>query len=716
MDITLSISLLASNRRGSLERCLDSLKPLLVKIPCELIIVFTGTDQEVKKIAEKYTPQVIPFQWCNDFSAARNAGLKEANGEWFLYLDDDEWFEDAEEICDFFLSGEYRNYNCAHYIQRNYQDWEGRTCSDFSAFRMVRRFPGTQFQNAIHEELVPRKEPCKFFQKCIVHHYGYIKEKAVNRDRGKTARNISLLEQAVREQPAFVKNYLQLTKEYDLEGNWKTAEKYCREGRSICQRSGDPASKGWLQAYLAHLLCNKPGKRQVIAELEGIIEREHPSELILLVLYQNLIHLYRDEKECEKVIDFGIRFKQLLSDMDAKTELWKEQGYGEFDESYVKNPERLYPVIADCTACALEMGMQEQASYFIECFPWKEEDILCRYYPAFEEWRAKYGSAFMSIVSHILDIGKSLEVLDETSDDLKALDNAYETDSFSAPVPADISTASAVKAPVYLLFIKALELLNNGQKREGSCLYIRCMERSENPYLQQVMLREALLNRISISHLAARMSLFTWNTCTDEAVKDMPYALAAPLLDSAEELHENYPLYGLCLKKYALNLQLQKGFFMWDELTGTLENYCQCILTFYKVLYKSNLFEESSLLFLPDECRFSITALDALEQMGIGNPAEAVRLFRTCIKIFPSMTGVLKELLRQAVRRINDPALHAGSEFGRLAVQMKGTLSMLLGTGQTMQATGILEQLLPLMPEDTELIRMRQELIRRTQL
>ena len=78
MDIILTISLLASDRRESLERCLDSLKPLLVKLPSELIIVFTGTDPKVREIAETYTPQVIPFTWCGDFSSARNAGLKEA--------------------------------------------------------------------------------------------------------------------------------------------------------------------------------------------------------------------------------------------------------------------------------------------------------------------------------------------------------------------------------------------------------------------------------------------------------------------------------------------------------------------------------------------------------------------------------------------------------------------------------------------------------------
>jgi len=44
MKLPLTISLLASSRIASLERCLDSLTPLLMQVPAELIVVFTGTD------------------------------------------------------------------------------------------------------------------------------------------------------------------------------------------------------------------------------------------------------------------------------------------------------------------------------------------------------------------------------------------------------------------------------------------------------------------------------------------------------------------------------------------------------------------------------------------------------------------------------------------------------------------------------------------------
>lgn len=102
MNIQLTISLLASDRMNTLKRCLDSITPFLRELNSELIIVATGQDPAVLALAGQYTSDIIPFTWCNDFSKARNAGLKKASGEWFLFLDDDEWFEDVSEIIDFF--------------------------------------------------------------------------------------------------------------------------------------------------------------------------------------------------------------------------------------------------------------------------------------------------------------------------------------------------------------------------------------------------------------------------------------------------------------------------------------------------------------------------------------------------------------------------------------------------------------------------------------
>ena len=94
--VKLTISLLVSNQIGTIRKCMESLKPILDAVPSELIVVDTvgpeNSDGSLD-IAREYADQVVRFEWCDDFAAARNAGLSRAKGEWFLYVDDDEWFE-----------------------------------------------------------------------------------------------------------------------------------------------------------------------------------------------------------------------------------------------------------------------------------------------------------------------------------------------------------------------------------------------------------------------------------------------------------------------------------------------------------------------------------------------------------------------------------------------------------------------------------------------
>ena len=105
--ILLSISLMASNRKETTRKCLESLQPLREKLTSELIIVDTGCDEETRQVISEYADRIVKFEWCHDFSKARNAGLKEASGEWFLFIDDDEWVENVDDIIRFLKSGNY---------------------------------------------------------------------------------------------------------------------------------------------------------------------------------------------------------------------------------------------------------------------------------------------------------------------------------------------------------------------------------------------------------------------------------------------------------------------------------------------------------------------------------------------------------------------------------------------------------------------------------
>ncbi len=196
----LSISLLSSGRPESLWKCLDSLKAILEEIPGELVIVDTGCDEETRKKMGEYTDRIVSFSWCNDFAAARNAGLSACTGEWFMYIDDDEWFENRpSELIEFFLSGEYRSYDQAGYRVKNYVTKTGKEASFAWVGRLCKLDENTRFHGAIHEYLAPIGPRLKLIRD-HVEHYGYAFDTEEERERH-AERNRTLLWQVINREP-----------------------------------------------------------------------------------------------------------------------------------------------------------------------------------------------------------------------------------------------------------------------------------------------------------------------------------------------------------------------------------------------------------------------------------------------------------------------------------------------------------------------------------
>ena len=216
-EILLTISILVSGRNETTKKCLDSLKDLRKHVSCELLLTDTGCPQDMREWLEDYADRILDFTWCDDFSAARNVGLKAARGKWFLYMDDDEWFDDTTDIVSFFDTGEYLQYHCAGYNVRNYQDLAGYKYSDFYVTRMTEIIKGIEFHYPVHESLNPLQAPQKTL-KAFVHHYGYV-YKSDDEVRAKHERNMSLLLKAHEGNIHCLKHNAQMTAEYNAIGD-----------------------------------------------------------------------------------------------------------------------------------------------------------------------------------------------------------------------------------------------------------------------------------------------------------------------------------------------------------------------------------------------------------------------------------------------------------------------------------------------------------------
>ena len=308
-QILLSISLLASNRPNSIRKCLDSLKPIMEQIPSELILVDTSGSEQIHNILLEYTDQVIPFEWCNDFAKARNAGLEKAKGKWFMFLDDDEWFVEIEPLLRFFQSGEYKRYTCANYLVRNFYDMEYINYSASWVSRMVMITPDTRFRSKIHEYLYPAGQKCKQLP-AMAYHSGYVFTTKEDMEKH-FERNASLLLKMIEEEPERLRWKVQLAQEYRSIKHWEDLYHFCEkcleETRGLDNRYDNYDIGTFYAGKMEALIFLTRYEEALQAGEEALADRRN-SPLCRIYIYLGFANIYCKMKEYAKAEDYAHKY------------------------------------------------------------------------------------------------------------------------------------------------------------------------------------------------------------------------------------------------------------------------------------------------------------------------------------------------------------------------------------------------------------------------
>lgn len=237
----LTIGVPISNQIATIERCLSHIKPLLEQVDSELLVVNTGSTDGTLDVCKAYGARIVEFPWCDNMSAARNTGIYHALGEWYMSIDDDEWFDDVSEIVSFFQKGIYKEYDIAYYIQRNYRTLEGEEYYDVSALRMAKIVPELHFEGRIHDALLTRPvaggvRMCQLDS--YAYHYGFAKGDAA-KTKEKYKRNMSCLLYDVYEYPDDLRHNYQMANEMEVQFYNKEVYAYYLRGLSIDQEKKD---------------------------------------------------------------------------------------------------------------------------------------------------------------------------------------------------------------------------------------------------------------------------------------------------------------------------------------------------------------------------------------------------------------------------------------------------------------------------------------------
>jgi len=148
----ISLCTIVRDEESSLPRCLASVKNAVD----ELCIIDTGSIDRTVEIARASGARVEEIPWPNDFSAARNASLDLATGDWILVLDADEELADPN--------------GARAQLEEHARRWPGVPgrvwienrdgSGERSRLAITRFFPAGafRFEGRVHEQLVPVAE------------------------------------------------------------------------------------------------------------------------------------------------------------------------------------------------------------------------------------------------------------------------------------------------------------------------------------------------------------------------------------------------------------------------------------------------------------------------------------------------------------------------------------------------------------------------------
>jgi glycosyltransferase involved in cell wall biosynthesis len=189
---TVSLCMIVRDEAHQLDDCLAPVADLFD----EIVIVDTGSRDDTRRIAERYTPHVFDFSWCDDFAAARNHSLLHAQGDWIFWLDADDRVPPAS------VSRLRHLFDSLSVAPQAFvldtvllQDDQARDRERLTShLRLFRRHPDLRWHGRVHEAIKPWPTAIGYevlFRDIRIDHLGYRDELLVQR---KLRRNVRLLQ------------------------------------------------------------------------------------------------------------------------------------------------------------------------------------------------------------------------------------------------------------------------------------------------------------------------------------------------------------------------------------------------------------------------------------------------------------------------------------------------------------------------------------------
>lgn len=730
--VLLSISMLISGRE-EMKKSLDSLLYFKNAFSAEIILVDTGCNVEQRALAEKYADKIIDFGWRNDFAAARNTGLKEAHGEWFMYLDDDEWFENPQEIISFFVSGEYKKYGSASYVVRNYRNFAGTMYEESYPARMVRLTKNTKFIGKIHEYLDPFEHPKKCFSD-YVHHYGYVYKNAEEKKKH-AERNLALLCQTVKENPGEPRWSCQLAQEYFASEKYEETIKCCQEGLKEWEAKKNeknyaPAHVGALYCYMLYSLALSEKYEEEEEWLErafadSILKYEfmEPTGAFYCQAAARLYSVLGQHERCVEYLERYLTFAQKYK--DDRTAI--EAGAAAIAAGVFQMQILYGTILLTLKSAILEekYKLVEEAFYTLE---WSDRRLLCQNEPEKNLLDACCGVAYHPLWTRML------QTLVSREDGMKEMyvvfletEVAYKEHGETEKLFRLYRLVSELDFEHrYILCCRILwteknpELETGERKDRLTELYTELFKKYADGLFEirdelwevaerfRIPMEQRLL---SVNYNAWRYTLNQWSrtASAEELLKWNARILTWQTTDNIR-----YRLFNLKYEEGYLRT-CQKSQLALKELEKLLWKYADDAIALYKPYYREFAFTDEAEI-LPGDVQLALKLKRLQEYRQQGKTKETLRQIKECIAVYPPMEAAISEYagrLRDEIQSQMQEQSAAKTELEGVVISLKKAAQQYLESGEKDAARDILLQIQACMPEDQEVKALIEDIHKR---
>lgn len=184
----LSVCIITKNEEKNIERCLSSFQ----NTSFELIVVDTGSTDNTKEAAGRFTSNVYDFEWCDDFATAKNFAISKASNDIVMIIDSDEYIEKLNVSQ---LEGQIEKHpgQVGRILRRNIFHREGERHENRDLINRIFHKDKFHFEGKIHEQVVHMNHISyeTYVTDVVINHSGYdLTEEEL---QAKSKRNIELL-------------------------------------------------------------------------------------------------------------------------------------------------------------------------------------------------------------------------------------------------------------------------------------------------------------------------------------------------------------------------------------------------------------------------------------------------------------------------------------------------------------------------------------------